>query len=69
MRNAYKLDPKKSPESAKKIQRNPSIDNYFKVLGMDSKSVAFGRGGSSPPTGTIYRKVAFIATFRRFGRL
>lgn len=24
---------------------------------------------STPPTGTIHRKVAFIAAFRRFGRL
>ena len=39
------------------------------VYTTDSKSVAFGRGGSSPPTGTKHRKVAFIATFRRFGRL
>ena len=37
------------------------------VYTTDSKSVAFGRGGSSPPTGTIHRKVAFIAAFRRFG--
>ena len=36
------------------------------VYTTDSKSVAFGRGGSSPPTGTICRKVALIATFRRF---
>lgn len=36
------------------------------VYTTDSKSVAFGRGGSSPPTGTILRKVAFIAAFRRF---
>lgn len=33
------------------------------VYTTDSKSVAFGRGGSSPPTGTKHRKVAFIATF------
>lgn len=39
------------------------------VYTTDSKSVAFGRGGSSPPTGTKHRKVAFIAAFRRFGRL
>ena len=25
------------------------------VYTTDSKSVAFGRGGSSPPTGTIFR--------------
>ncbi|RXP53902.1 hypothetical protein EGL67_22105 [Vibrio parahaemolyticus] len=38
----------------------------FSSAKFDSKSVAFGRGGSSPPTGTIQRKVAFIAAFCRF---
>ncbi|CDT33435.1 hypothetical protein VCR4J2_40004 [Vibrio coralliirubri] len=55
MRNACKLDPKQSHTNVNKIQQDTSIDSYFKVIASDSKSVAFGRGGSSPPTGTIFR--------------
>ena len=49
------------------IQKNPLKCKLLQELKRNSKSVAFGRGGSSPPTGTIHRKVAFIAAFRRFG--
>ncbi|HHY0589206.1 TPA: ABC transporter ATP-binding protein [Vibrio parahaemolyticus] len=33
---------------------------------LDSKSVAFGRGGSSPPTGTMIRKVAYYSGLSSF---
>ncbi|TOC38011.1 hypothetical protein CGJ88_21505 [Vibrio parahaemolyticus] len=48
------------------IQKNPLKCKLLQELKRNSKSVAFGRGGSSLPTGTIHRKVAFIAAFRRF---
>ncbi|ANS86447.1 hypothetical protein VSVS12_02698 [Vibrio scophthalmi] len=37
------------------IQQDPSKYSYLKDHVRYSKSVAFGRGGSSPPTGTIFR--------------
>ncbi len=35
------------------IQKNPLKCKLLQELKRNSKSVAFGRGGSSPPTGTI----------------
>ncbi|CAK2109132.1 hypothetical protein VCRA2123O444_520005 [Vibrio crassostreae] len=53
--NVSELDPIESQIMVFNIQQDPSKYRWLKGFGRDSKSVAFGRGGSSPPTGTIFR--------------
>ncbi|TKF80878.1 hypothetical protein FCV62_05065 [Vibrio kanaloae] len=49
------VDPTKSLFMVFNIQKYPSKSNCSKAHERFSKSVAFGRGGSSPPTGTIFK--------------